>query len=75
MAKKVNEIKEKLSTKLEQIFYDECRTEYEERKALYYDASKLPRDQIDLMWGEARYSVANRPKWKFVYKLSEVFNF
>ena len=73
MAKKINEIKEKMADRLKEAFHNDCLTEYEERKALYYDANKLPRDQMNLMWYESRYSVANRPKWKLIYKLSAVF--
>lgn len=73
MAKKMNEIKTKVSERLQKAFYNDCLTAYEERKSLYYDVTKLPRGQVDMMWKEACYIVSQKMKWRFIYKLSLVF--
>ena len=70
---KINELKERLANRLKESFHNDCLTEYEERKAIYFDSSKLPKDQMNLMWSESCFTVSNRTKWKLIYKLSTVF--
>jgi len=69
----IKKIKAKISEKLKATFNNECLTAYEERKAIYFDSTKLPRGQLALMYKEAAYVVSQRPKWKLIYRLSEAF--
>ena len=74
MAKRINEIKDKISKRLIESFYSECWSAYEERKAICFGSSRpsLGRQLWEYM--EASNTVIQRPKWKIIYKLAEVFD-